>query len=199
MATRTQSIDSGRRPYRFLVKQFERMIETGAIPEGDDVELIRGRLYRMVKKEPHNFAVGRAAELLRRLLPAGFHVREEKSLRHDRRTLLEPDVVIARGGADEYRPEPPLTSEVPMIVEVCHHSRNADYRDKPRLYAEAGVPLYWIVDLHERKLTAFSEPRQTSPPSHARLAMFTEGESAPVVLDGREIGRIAVRDLLPPP
>jgi len=69
MATRTQSIDSGRRPYRFLVKQFERMIETGAIPEGDDVELIRGRLYRMVKKEPHNFAVGRAAELLRRLLP----------------------------------------------------------------------------------------------------------------------------------
>lgn len=197
MATRTQSIDSGHQPYRFSVDQFERMLETGAIPDGDDVELIRGRLYRMVKKEPHNFAVGRAAELLRRILPDGFHVREEKSLRHDERTMPEPDVVVARGGG-EYRPLPPLTSEVPMIVEVCHHSRSADYRDKPRLYAEAGVPFHWIVDLHERKLTASSEPCQTSPPSYARLAMFADGESAPVVLDGREIGRIAVRDLLPP-
>jgi len=199
MATRTQSIDSGHRPYRFSVEQLERMIEAGAIPEGVDVELIRGRLHRRTKKEPHNFAVGRAAELLRRLLPGGFHVREEKSLRHDRRTLPEPDVAVARGGAAEYRPQPPLTSEVPMIVEVCHHSRNADYRGKTRLYAEAGVPLYWIVDLHERKLTARSEPRRTSPPSYARLATFSEDESAPVVLDGREIGRIAVRDLLPPP
>ena len=198
MATRTQSIDSGRRPYRFTAEQFERMIETGAIPDGDDVELIRGRLYRRVKKEPHNFAVGRAAELLRRLLPDGFHVREEKSLRHDGRTLSEPHVVVARGGSAEYRPLPPLTSEVPMIVEVCHHSRNADYRGKARLYAEAGVPLYWIVDLHERKLVACSEPRQAASASYARLATFGEGESAPVVLDGREIGRIAVSDLLPP-
>jgi len=196
MATRTHSIDSGRRPYRFSADQFERMIEAGAIP--DDVELIRGRLYRMVKKEPHNFSVGRAAELLRRLLPDGFHVREEKSLRRDPRTLLEPDVVVARGGSAEYRPQPPLTSEVPLIVEVCHHSRNADFRDKLRLYAEAWVPLYWIVDLHERKLVACSEPRQTTPASYARLATFSEAESAPVILDGREIGRVAVRDLLPP-
>lgn len=198
MATRTQSVDSGHRPYRFSVDQFERMIETGAIPDGDDVELIRGRLYRMVKKEPHNFAVGRTAELLRRILPDGFHVREEKSLRHDERTMPEPDVVVARGGGDEYRPLPPLTSEVPLIAEVCHHSRRADYRDKARLYAEAGVPWYWIVDLHERKLVACSEPRQASPGSYARIATFVEDELAPVILDGREVGRIALKDLLPP-
>ncbi len=199
METRTHAVDSGRRPYRISSDQFERMIETGLIPDGDDLELVRGRLYRRVKKEPHNFVVGQVAESLRRILPDGFNVREEKSLRHDPRTLPEPDVVVARGRAGEYRPQPPSTSEVPMIVEVCHNSRKADYHDKLRIYATAGVPLYWIVDLHERKIDVYSEPRSSaSPASYARLASFSEDSSTPVALDGREIGRIVVKDLLPP-
>ena len=98
------------------------MLEAGIIPEGDDLEFIGGVLYKMVKKEPHNFAVGQVAEALRRLLPAGFHVREAKSLRQDKRSLPEPDVVVAVGRSGDYRPQPPSTSEVPLIVEVCTHS-----------------------------------------------------------------------------
>ena len=51
----------------------------------------------MVKKEDHNFTVGQTAESFRRILPDHFHVREEKSLRHGKKSLPEPDVVVGLG------------------------------------------------------------------------------------------------------
>src|SRR5271166_5814282 len=158
MSTQLRKTDAGRRPYRLTADQLERMLEAGIIPEGDDLELIGGVLYKMVKKEPHNFAVGQVAEALRRLLPTGFHVREEKSLRQGKRSLPEPDVVVAVGRSADYRPQPPAVSEVPLIVEVCHHTQRADYRDKYRKYAAAGVAVYWIVDLHHRRVDVFGGP-----------------------------------------
>lgn len=107
MATRLKSTDLGRRRYRLTAAQIEAMIAAGIFPEGDDLELLGGVLFKMVKKEPHNFAVAQVANALRRLLPAGFHVREEKSLRLSKRSLPEPDVVVAIGPAGTYRPRPP--------------------------------------------------------------------------------------------
>ena len=167
MSTQLRKTDAGRRPYHLTADQLERMIEAGIIPEGDDLELIGGVLYKMVKKEPHNFAVGQVAEALRRLLPTGFHVREEKSLRQDKRSLPEPDVVVAVGRSGDYRPQPPSTSEVPLIVEVCHHTQKADFQDKYRRYAAARVPVYWIVDLHHRRVEVFTRPGRTG--GHGKL------------------------------
>jgi Uma2 family endonuclease len=85
------------------------------------------------------------------------------------------------------------------IAEVCASTRTADYRDKVRLYASAGVPTYWVVDVEGRKLDVYTEPRGSGrDASYARHAAFPESEPAPVILDGREVGRVAARDLLPP-
>src|SRR3954451_9487249 len=97
MATEVRTIDAGHRLYRLSAEQFEGMIEAGLISENDDLELLGGILYKMVKKEDHNFTVGQTAESLRRILPEQFHVREEKSLRHGKRSLPEPDVVVVSG------------------------------------------------------------------------------------------------------
>ncbi|MDG3002435.1 Uma2 family endonuclease [Paludisphaera mucosa] len=197
--TQPKAVDSGRRPYRFAAEQFWRMIDAGIIPDDVDVELVAGRIYRMTKHEPHNFAVGRLAESLRSMVPQGLYVREEKSMSHDQRTILEPDVAVARGDLKDFRPSPPATSEAALIVEVCASTRTADYRDKVRLYASAGVPLYWVVDVDGRKIDAFSEPQGSGREAgYARQATFLEGQAAAVVLDGREVGRIDAKDLLPP-
>ncbi len=153
----------------------------------------------MVKKEPHNFAVGQVAEALRRLLPTGFHVREEKSLRQGKRNLPEPDVVVAVGRSGDYRPQPPSTSEVPLIVEVCHHTQKADYRDKYRRYAAARVPVYLILDLHHRRVEVFTGPvGQGAMARYSANVSYPERETVPVLLLGNEIGVIPVADLLPP-
>jgi Uma2 family endonuclease len=190
--------DAGRRPYRFSADQFWKMAEAGVFPESR-VELARGRIYLMVKYEPHNFTVGRVAEVLRGLMPAGFYVREEKSMRHDRWTVLEPDVAVTPGSSRDYRPDPPLTSEAVLIVEVCASTPWSDYRQKANLYAAAGTPTYWIVDVQGRKIDVFTRPNGRGREArYAEHQTFAEGSPAPVVLDGREVGRIDAKDLLPP-
>jgi Uma2 family endonuclease len=199
MSSRLRKTDAGRRPYRLTADQLGRMLEAGIIPEGNDIELLGGVLYKMVKKEPHNFTVGQVADALRRLLPDGFHVREEKSLRQGKRSLPEPDVVVAVGRSGDYRPQPPSTSEVPLIVEVCHHTQKADFQDKYRRYAAAGVPVYWIVDLHHRRVEVFTGPvGQSAVASYSAGFAYPEGGTVPVLLLGEQIGVIQVADLLPP-
>jgi Uma2 family endonuclease len=202
MATRTtRPTDAARRPYRFTVDQLMQMIETGVIPDDEDVELIRGKLYRKTKYEPHNYTVALLARALRRICPEEkFNVREEKSLSHDGRSLPEPDVAVLRGRLEEFQPQPPSTSEALLLVEVCHHTKRADYHDKLSLYASAGVPSYWVVDLDGRKVAVHTEPTSEGSDGafFARLETFAEGASIPVVLDGHEVGRIPVKDVLPP-
>jgi Uma2 family endonuclease len=197
--TEAKALDAGRRPYRFTAAQFWRMIEANVFTDTTHVELVAGRIYRMTKHEPHNFTVRRTARLLQAILPQGCYARKEESMRHDRLSVLEPDVAVVPGSEDEFRPEPPTTSEAALIVEVCASTRTADYRDKVRLYASAGVPCYWVVDVDARKIEVFTEPRGTGREAgYARRATFAEAEPAPVVIDGREVGRIAAKDLLPP-
>jgi len=174
------------------------MIEAGVFPESH-VELARGRIYLMVKYEPHNFTVLRTAKVLRSMMPAGFYVREEKSMRHDDWSVLEPDVAIVPGDEDVFRPDVPLTSEAALIVEVCASTPWPDYRQKANLYAAAGVPAYWIVDVGGRKIDVFSQPRgKGAEAAYAEQRAFAEAEAAAVVIAGREADRIAPRDVLPP-
>ncbi|MGO9599721.1 MAG: Uma2 family endonuclease [Isosphaeraceae bacterium] len=199
MSTRLETTDLGRLRYHLTALQLEAMIEAGIFPAGDDLELLGGVLYKVVKKEPHNFAVAQAADALRRLLPEGYHVREEKSLRLSKRSLPEPDVVVAVGRAGSYRPRPPDARDVALLVEVCHHSQKADYQDKYRRYAAAGVPAYWIVDLHRRCVQVF-----TGAVGRGTTARYSESDcygedlAVPVMLLGQTAGAIAVKDLLPP-
>ncbi|APW59549.1 Uma2 family endonuclease [Paludisphaera borealis] len=202
MATKTPTTtDACRRPYRFTIKQLERMIETGVIPDSTDVELVRGKLYRMTKYEPHNFTVAMMARRLGRMFPEEeFTVREEKSMSHDQRSMPEPDIAVVRGRLEDFRPRPPSTSEAVLLVEVCQSTKRADYHDKLSLYAEGGAPTYWIVDLDARTVTVHADPMSQGARSiYSRVEAFADDASVPVVFDGRELGRIVVKDVLPPP
>ena len=198
MSTRLERTDRGRRRYLLTTLQLERMIEAGVFPERDDLELLGGVLYKIVKEEPHNFAVAQVADALRRALPEAF-VREEKSVRLSKRSLPEPDVVVAIGRPGTYRPRPPEARDVALLVEVCHHSQKADYQDKYRRYAAAGVPEYWIVDLHRRGVEVFVGPAGRGPTArYSESAWYGEDLTVPVMLLGQTVGAIAVKDVLPP-
>src|SRR5258708_16857197 len=99
MATRAKpTATAAITPYRLTVGQFETMIAAGVFPDRARVELLGGVLVeRMTKNNPHNFAVGELADALRRLLPPGFFVAEEKSVTLGRRSRPEPDAGVVRG------------------------------------------------------------------------------------------------------
>ncbi len=62
------------------------------------------------------------------------------------------------------------------------------------IYGGAGVPVYWIVNLVDRQVEVYTDP---VPGGYATRTDFRPGQRVPVVIDGREVGQIAVDDILP--
>jgi Uma2 family endonuclease len=65
---------------------------------------------------------------------------------------------------------------------------------KLTIYGSQGVPMYWIVNVKDRQVEVYTNP---GPDGYATRDLFKPGESVPVVIDGIEVGRIAVADILP--
>jgi Uma2 family endonuclease len=72
---------------------------------------------------------------------------------------------------------------------------------KAPIYAAAGVPEYWIVNLVARQVEVYRDPqppRDAAPASYAPAVVFDSDASIPVELAGQRIGEISVADVLPP-
>ena len=62
------------------------------------------------------------------------------------------------------------------------------------IYGSAGVPTAWIVNLIDRQVEVYSDPCREG--YRSRL-VYKPGQDIPLVIDGVEVGRIAVADMLP--
>jgi Uma2 family endonuclease len=82
-----------------------------------------------------------------------------------------------------------------MVVEVSESSVAED-RKLARVYGPAGIPVYWIVNLQARQVELYTLNRRGS---YGKPRIFRSGQSVPVVIEGAEVGRIAVDDIMPPP
>jgi len=197
--TPTQATRPGLRPYRLTVRQFETMIAAGVFPDGARVELLGGRLIEgMTKNSPHNFAIFQLGDALRGILPTGWYVREEKSIVLGRYWRPEPDLAVIRGPRERYRSGDPRPADLALLIEVSDESYAKDRGVKWRRYAASRVPVYWIVNLPDRRVEVYANPAgRGRSASYRDATTFAEADAVPVVIEGREVGRVAVRDLLP--
>ena len=109
----------------------------------------------------------------------------------------EPDVAVARGPRRLYEERHPRPGDVAFLVEVADSSLDEDRSDKTTMYARARIGVYWIVNLVHAQVEVYTEPRGGRNPGYRSRHDYRIGEEVPVVVDGREVGRVAVRDLLP--
>ena len=178
---------------KISVEEFRRM-RAADVFQGRHIQLLDGELYEVGKNPPHNTAVIILAALLRQLLPlSSFHVREEKSVEPWEFWWPEPDVAVVRGQPADYWGRYPGPADVPLIAEVCDTSVQ-DRTKKLAGYAQAGFPVYWILDINRRTLEVY----RLVAGSYILMACLFETESVDVVIDGAMHGQIAVADLLPP-
>lgn len=184
--------------YHLTVEQYLAMIASGVLGAGDRVELLGGLLVeKMVKNSPHNFGVGQTATALRALLPIAWVVREEKSVVIDAWSRPEPDVAVVRGPSTLYRDRDPKAREIALIVEVSDSTYSEDRGAKWRHYAAAKIPVYAIPNIQGRRLEVYRKPWGRGDSARYRESeTFDEAAEFPVVIDGRELGRIAVKDVL---
>src|SRR5205823_1917874 len=91
----------------------------------------------------------------------------------------------------------PGPRDTALVIEVAESSLHIDETAMLRACARARVPVYWIVNLVNRRVQVYTDP--TGPaeePAYGQRQDYPETYEVPVVLDGHEVGRIAVRDLL---
>jgi Uma2 family endonuclease len=184
--------------WRFSVDEYHAMIRAGILTDGDPVELLDGWLVtKMTKNPPHAAATRLVRQALERIIPHGWFVDSQEAI-----TLAtsepEPDVLVLRSDDRAYADRHPGPNDVALIVEVADVSLNRDRTFKKRLYAQAGIPAYWIVNLVERCIEVFTDPATSAdPPDYRQHHVFAASEEVPLVVDGREVGRITASAVLP--
>ena len=120
-------------------------------------------------------------------------MRPGESVRLGQRSEPEPDVSLARGAPDDYSSAHPGPPDIGLVVEVADTTLPKDRR-RTQTYGPAGIPVYWIVNLVDRQIEVYSDPR---PDGYATLAIYRSGQHVPVVLDGNIVGQIVVDEILP--
>lgn len=92
----------------------------------------------------------------------------------------------------------PQAQDVALVVEVADTTLERDRTLKKRIYAHTMIPVYWIVNLVERKVEWYAHSSVSEGEAdYAQRQDGTEDNGIPLVLDGVEIARLPVRDLLP--
>jgi Uma2 family endonuclease len=142
---------------RWTRQEYDHMVESGILGPEDRVELVGGEILTMSpRKGPHATAVQLAGDALRAAFGQGFVVRSRLPLALSADSEPEPDVAVVSGNPRDFRDAHPPTAL--QIVEVADTSLAYDRSDKKALYAEVGIPEYWIVNLLHRRLEAYREP-----------------------------------------
>ncbi len=178
--------------YRMTVDEYERI---GGLLDDPRVELIDGHLVKkMSKKPPHISTVKALYRILSKVLPRGWTWQKEDPVRIPDVHEPEPDIAILRGSDDDYRDRIPDQKDVTLLVEVADTTLDRDRGPKLLAYANAGIPVYWIVNLVDRQVEVYSDPASDG---YQSSRIFPPGQDIPIVIEGVEVGRIAVADILP--
>lgn len=187
---------SGPRLYRWTSAEYYRLGNLGFFRDRR-VELIEGMIVEMAARNPpHCIALGLTDNALRASFGAGFYIRNQGSFDLGKWSQPEPDLMVLRGSPRDYAAHPTTAL---MVVEISDTTLRYDRGRKARLYAFAGVPDYWIVNVQDRQLEVHRDPRpDATNPHRSSYATVTiipaTGHASPLAAPGAVI---AVADLLP--
>ncbi len=183
--------------YRVTLEQYEAMVDAGIFTGRERVHLINGFLIaRMAQTDPHATADILCGDELARVIPPGWYIRGGKPIRipsPGRDSKPEPDRCVVRGTIRDYSRRSPGPTDFALVVEVADSSLDDD-RNRSEIYGRAGIPFYWIVNLVDGQVEVHSNP---GPSGYQTLDVLAPGHVLAVIIDGVEVGRIPVADILP--
>ena len=163
---------------KWTLDEYHRMVEAGVL-EGRAVEFVHGEIVEMSPEgAPHASASSDAGETLSGLLGDRAQVRQSKPITlPDLVSEPEPDLAIVKRLGRSYRHRHPNPEEVFWLVEYAQSSLSKDLDEKKQLYADAGIPEYWVVNLRDKALLVFRQPANGTYRFEQRLS---QGELTPL-------------------
>ena len=180
------------RPHRLTRAQYDRMVDTGVLGEADRVELLYGVITEMSPQgSAHAAVVRRLNELLVLALTGRAQIGPQLPFAAGDWSEPEPDLAVTPPGEATDAAHP---AKAWLLVEVAHSSLGTDLGAKARLYAEIGVPEYWVVDLASERVYVHRRP---APDGYQDVTVAKRGQT--LVVAAFPDVTVAVDAILPRP
>lgn len=187
------------------VDQYHLMIDSGILHDGAPIELIDGLLVRkdrsargenlMTHNPRHAFAIARLMRLLNGFAEAARgHLRIQLPVTLNSISAPEPDIAVVRGSEEDYTDRHPGPADLWLVIEVADSSVSTDRTTKQRLYATAGIPLYWLINVPESQVEVYEQPDATSG-KYAQRTNWTSRQSLTWNLSPTQSVEINIADL----
>jgi Uma2 family endonuclease len=113
-------------------------------------------------------------------------------------SMPEPDAMVVRGQRREYRNRRIRAEDVGLVIEVSDASLERDIVFKKAIYAQAGIPVYWLVNLIDGRIEECTGPTSSAENAdYLNRRDYLPADEIPFTLDGNRVAGIPVRDLLP--
>lgn len=143
-------------PHRWTIAGYRQLDKTGLFTDRMTM-LLNGEIFvSSMPSPPHDTALNFADAYLRKVVPADHHVRNQQAFDIGTANDPGPDLAVVPGSIRDYVAKTPTAAA--LIVQVSVTSISTDMTTKAELYASAGVPEYWIVDVEARRLFVFRSP-----------------------------------------
>ena len=152
---------------RFTAEEFHRMGEAGLFREDGRIELIDGEILMMTPIGPrHVYYVNRLTSVLIRAVGDLAIISPQNPVGIERRSEPQPDLVVLRARGRDYFNALPGKDDALLVVEVADSSLEYDRSVKMPLYANAGIPESWLLDVDACVIERCTEP---GPDGYARI------------------------------
>jgi Uma2 family endonuclease len=164
---------------KWTIDEYHRMIEAGILCDRK-VELLQGEIVEMSPEgEPHAYCSDEAGEYLANLLGDRAKVRQAKPITLPNNSEPEPDLAIVQRLGREYREHHPYPENIFWLIEYANSSLEKDLEIKSKIYADAGIPEYWVVNLQKTHLVVF---RDILDGEYATKQIFKTGTIQPLAV-----------------
>src|SRR5215510_1685519 len=154
------------------------MIKNGTFTEGDPIELLEGYLVQKVSRnEPHETSLRRMTNRMGKWLPVGWCSQIQGAIDLPD-SQPEPDGAILQGVDSDHDGTIPKPNVIGIVIEVSDSSLYTDRSDKGRIYARAGIPVYWIVNVADKQVEVYTDPDTAAePPAYRMRTDYKPGDN----------------------
>jgi Uma2 family endonuclease len=186
------------RPVVFTRKEYYALGDANLF-RGQRVQLIGGVVVEEspMMDPPHATTIRKASRRMEQVFASGYDVRAQLPLDLGLIHEPEPDIAVVTGSPDDYATDHPHAAVV--VIEVADTTLEEDTHAKANLYAAAGIADYWVLDLVNRRLLVFRDPKPApSEQYHYTYGRLTgHGPDETVTPLAAPAGPVRVADLLP--
>lgn len=175
------------------VEAYHALIKAGIFEDGESLELLEGFVVPKITKGPmHESARRKLRRAIEALVSGNYFVDEQGAITTSD-SEPEPDVFVIRGSIDDFPERHAGPDEVALVAEIADSSLGRDRGKKQRIYARAKMPVYWVVNARDEIVELYTDPSgSVSRPRYRHVESYRSGDEIPVVIDGKEVGKIAV-------